>query len=154
MPKSLHTLDDARQAGQELLAICHNPACRRRQLVDLELVIFHVGAGHQLVPVRGQLHFSERMRCPACGQKGMFIWLGDRKDPEPMTGEGRLNYRVNVLDKAEGLIGTLAKVGHVGVAYAAFNGAIEAYPDRRVVLQEGAVIVLDSRLKVIRGGKA
>ncbi len=83
MPDYLRTLDDARKAGVEMLAICHQVDCRHTQVVDLVQLIHHVGAATRLVPIKGAVHFSERMRCPTCGSRGMFIWIAVPNEPEP-----------------------------------------------------------------------
>jgi len=152
MSKWIRTLGDAKEVGQELIAVCHNPACRHRQMVDLASVIHHVGAGHSLIPVRGQLHFSERMRCPVCRTKGMFIWIVEPKFSQPaFDGMGRA---VHVWDRTgTTLISTIARSGHVQVAQAAYEAAVAAYPDRRITLQDRAMVLHDSRLKVVKGGK-
>jgi hypothetical protein len=151
MNKPLHTLKDAVDAGLVLVAICHNMHCRHGQLVNLDLVVHHVGAAHSLVPVRGKPHFSERMRCPNCKYLGMFIWTEIRKDPEPfLNSQG---YVIKNWDKSSGaVISELGRVGHVSLAHAAYNAALGAYPGRRITLQEGGFVLRDSRFKIVSGG--
>ncbi|RUT32663.1 hypothetical protein EMQ25_05820 [Arsenicitalea aurantiaca] len=152
MPRTLKTLEDARVTGQELVATCLQLQCRHRWLVDLPKVIHYVGGAHSLWPVRGQRHFSERMRCPACNGKGVHIWMGVPKTPQPLMGG--LPYAVENRDVgSEVLVSVLAKVGHISVAHAAFEAAVQAYPGRRLSLTEGAFVLRDSRLVVVPGGK-
>ena len=146
MPKLSATLGDALDAGINFLAICHNVPCRYSQIVNLALVIEHVGARHSLIPVKGKVHFSERMRCPQCKSAGMFIATKNRQDPEPfLNGMG---YVINNWDKE-----TDNLISDVSVAHAAFAEAIQSYPGRRITLQEGGFVLRDSRLKVIEGGR-
>lgn len=152
MARVIRTLGEAREAGLAFVAVCHGVQCRHSQSVDLNQVIYHVGAAHSLMPLRGAIHFSERMRCPKCKSKGMSIWAEIKQDPEPLVGS--MGFSINNWDKMSGsLIGTIAKAGHVTVAEAAFNMAVSQYPGRRITLQEGGLVLRDNRLTVIKGGR-
>jgi hypothetical protein len=151
MPRELKTLGDVRDTGQSLLAICRNIRCRRRHPVNLDLLIDKVGSMHSLLPVRGQVHFSERMRCPDCGERGMFIWLGIPREPMPMMSG--MSYSVNNWMANDYLLSTLAQSGHVMVARAAYDAAVIAYPSRRITLQQGGFVLEDNRFRVVKGGR-
>ena len=51
------------------------------------------------------------------------------------------------------LISTVARSGQVTIAHAALEATIAAYPDRRITLQDRAMVLRDSRLKVLPGAK-
>jgi len=154
MARWLTTLGDARDIGQELVAVCHNVACRAQRFVDLEKVIHHVGAAHFLLPVRGAVHFSERMRCPACGSRGAFIWINEPKTPSPWFGNAEQS-QVNLWGQFNDntLETVVARTSRLEIGYAAYEGAVATYPRRHITLQEGSHVILDSRLKVIKGGR-
>ena len=48
---------------------------------------------------------------------------------------------------------TLVRASRTELGVAAFEQAVRLYPGRRVTLQEGALIIRDSRFDVIAGGK-
>jgi hypothetical protein len=154
MPDYLRTLDDAATARVQMIAVCHTINCRHTQDVDLQQVIFHVGAATPLVPIKGVAHFSERMRCPACKQRGMFIWVGVPRQPEPIFGTGTHPFKV--LDWGRGRRGILEReiaiLNNLEVAKAAFQVAVRVYPDHHITLQQGIFVMSDSRLSVIEGG--
>ena len=152
MTKWIQTLGEARDVGQELVAVCHGPECRHRQVIDLDRVIHHIGAGHRLLPVRGIVHYSEKLRCPQCGRRGMFVWLGEPKFPTPVFDE--MGHAVNVWDPSGTVLwSTIARSGNSLVARAAYDGARAAYPDRRITLQNGIRVLEDSRWTIIKGGR-
>lgn len=153
MPIYLKTLDDVQKAGQRMIAVCHQVDCRHSQIVDVARVIYHVGAAHQLVPVKGKVHFSERMRCPECDALGMFVWMDVPKDPEPSY---TAKHPFKILDWGKGhrdvLERELAICTNLEVARAAFEVACAVYPENHITMQQGAFITEDSRVKVIAGG--
>jgi len=151
----LRTLGDAHRVGQRLIAICHNVDCRRRVELNLDEFVYQVGAVTSLVPVRGAVHFSERMKCSVCGHVGAFLWIDEPKTPTPFFGDAS-NNQVNLWDKfrADVIETVVARTSRTEMGYAAFEAAKSIYPGRRITLQEGARIVLDSRMTVIRGGRA
>lgn len=152
MAPIVRNIGDVRDTGQELTAVCHNPMCRAARVVDLELVIHHVGAAHPIIPTLGLVHFSERMRCAACGQRGMFIWIREPKMPSPWFGSPT-NNQVNLWGTRGVLEQVVASTSRLEIGVAAFEAAVAQYPGRRVTLQEGAHLLRDSRLKVIKGKK-
>jgi hypothetical protein len=154
MPDYLKTLDDAVKAGVEMIAVCHAVECRHTRKVDLQQVIHHVGAATQLVPIKGNVHFSERMRCPECDSRGMFIWIAVPNQPEPAWGAGKHPHKV--LDWGKDgrrvLNREIAVINNLEVARGAFAIACKVYPDHHITLQQGAFVLEDSRLTVVEGG--
>lgn len=152
MPLSINTLGDLKRSGQDMIAVCRNIYCRHRQMVDLQMVIDHVGAMHPLLPAKGQIHFSERMRCPRCKQVGFYVWMGEPKEPEPVFSG--MSYAVNEWSRNdEILLTTIARIKHVEVAHATYQAALSAYPGKHLTLQQGTFLMQDSRLRLIEGGK-
>lgn len=153
MVRSIHTLGDVRNVGLKLLAICKNPACRRREYVDLDRMIELLGTARPLLPNRLEVHFTDRLRCSRCNEVGAFLWLEVPFDPKPLFD--KMGFKVNAWDRSgQHLIGTVAKATHEAVAHEAFTGATSAYPARRITLQEGARVMRDSRLRIVKGGAA
>jgi len=154
MPRWIATLDDARLLGQGLIAICHNPVCRRAVRIDLDGLIYHVGAAASVTPVRGAEHFSERMRCSACGHRGVFLWIEAPRYPEPLFGLSSQS-QVNLWGRGTGdLLDTvLIRASQLELGYAGYNAALDLFPGRRITLQEGMHVIQDSRFKLIAGGR-
>lgn len=151
--RPIHTLGDVRECGFDLVAVCRNPLCRRRQIVDLDRLITELGTMRPALPAPGEVHFTDKMRCQRCGQRGAFLWLDLPYDPRPLLSG--MGYKVNNWDgRTDALLSTVALVGHENVANFAFDGAVSAYPGRRITLQQGMRIIRDSRFSVLRGGKA
>jgi hypothetical protein len=140
VPRWVYTLEDAKRVGQELVAICHNPECRHRRMVDIDLVIRHVGGLHSLTPVRGVVHFSERMRCPRCKHRGMFIWIVDPKFPEPIFST--MANSVHLWnDSGITMYATVAQTSNIMIGWAAYRAAISEYPGKRITFQERARVI-------------
>jgi len=151
MPLQLHTLGHVRESGREMHAICHNVWCRHHQVVDLKKVIDHVGSATPLLPQKGREHFSERMRCPRCKQRGMFIWLDDPKDPTPFLNEMRA-WEVNELTQY-GTRHTIAMAINANVAAAAMDAAKGEYPKSDFIVQKGWWRIAHTGMRVVKGGK-
>jgi hypothetical protein len=154
VPRTINTLGDAWRTGQDFMAVCGNIECRCKRTLDLQELIKHVGELHPLVPVRGHVHYSERLRCPACKHRGAFVWMGPPKEPTPIFGEVRA-YQVNNWGRNDNgrLVSRIGLVGHVDVAHATFQAAVKAYSLHRITLQQGAFVLEDSGLRLIKGGK-
>lgn len=154
MPRSINTLGDVLRTGFGLIAVCGNIQCRLKRALDLREIVRHVGDLHPVLPARGHLHLSERLRCPRCGHRGSYVWLDIPNEPEPLYGQARA-YQVNAWSRySPGSIDTqIAVVGHVVVANAAFDSAVAEYRGSRITLQQGAYVLRDSRLAVVAGGK-
>lgn len=151
MVKQLHTLGDAHDVGLELVAVCRNVQCRHRVIIDLTRLIHAIGEGQPLLPVLRKVHFSEKLRCSACGERGAFLWPQEMKGPEPFFNAQ--SYHINEWWQGSNL-STVAKVSHVTVAHATFEAALDEYPGKRLTLQQGAYVIRDSRMKVLKGGRA
>ena len=153
MSRAIHTLGDARDVGLEIVAVCRNILCRRRTVLDVMALIYRLGEGRPILPERGKRHFSETMRCSVCNGLGAFIWPQEMKGPEPVITS--LQYQVNEWYGGNSTpIKLVASTGHVEVGHAAYEAAIAAYPGRRITLQQRAMVIEDSRFRVLRGGKA
>ena len=146
MSPVLKTLGEASFAQVEMVAICHKKECRYRQKVDLREVIQYVGAPHPILPAKGEAHFSERMRCPVCKTKGMFVWIEIPMEELPLYGGNRHLYRILDWGRVSGpLERELATSPNLEVARAAFDKARAIYPDKHFSLQQGARVIEDSR---------
>lgn len=148
----VNTLGDARRAQLRLVAVCHAIDCRHRWVLDLDHVIKYVGEMHGVLPVVGHKHFSERGRCPVCKNRGLYIWVETPLEHEPLFNG--LSYRVDAWTRfSNGIDTTVANVTHLEVAWAAYHSAIGAYPGKKITLRQGAFVLADSRMAVIRGGR-
>lgn len=151
MVKPILTLDEAKAARLEVVIVCRNPRCRHRASADLDLLIHHVGAAASMLPVRGQIHFSDRMRCSQCGTKGVLMWPTEMHGPEPLF-ETTKGMAVHTWQHSS-FHTVVARVLHINVAHAAFDAAVAAYPGHRVTLQEGMRVIRDDRFRILKGGK-
>lgn len=139
------TLDDVQKGGHELIALCRDTRCRFRKTIDLRRLIMNVGGWHQLLPKRGEPHFSDRMRCPSCKRMGMSLWLEPRLPPPRASSEP--NFRV--LDWGRtypySTFTMIATADNLMVARGAYVAAVLFYPDKWITLQQGAFVVEDSK---------
>ncbi|GLQ09266.1 hypothetical protein GCM10007913_11980 [Devosia yakushimensis] len=140
------TLEDVRNGGHELIAVCRDVRCRYQRTVDLRRVMLHAGGWTQLLPERGQLHFSDRLRCPFCKQRGMFLWLEPRIPP-PAAATSEPNFRV--LDWGRSYpfntFIMIATAQSLMVARAAYVAAVLVRPNNAITLQQGAFLIADSK---------
>lgn len=153
MPRPIRTLGDARDRGLRLVAVCDNPACRHRRDLDLALIIDHVGARHSVVPLKGQVHYSEMLSCQQCGGKGAFIWIAELPDVKPMFAG--LSYLINRWPSPDShtLIETVVRAGSEQVANVAFDASITHYPGDYLTLQQRSRVIRDNRFRVVIGGR-
>lgn len=149
--RQILTLEDAKKNRLEIIAVCRNVNCRHRGTVDLDTLIHNFGLARGLLPVRGEVHFSDKMRCSRCGQRGVLFWPAEVKGPEPIF-EAQKGLTVHTWQYND-YHNIVARVGHIMVAHAAFDAAVSAYPGRRVTLQEGMRVLRDDKLRVVEGGK-
>lgn len=139
------TIGDIINHGHRLIAVCREVTCRQSCYVDLEQMTLHVAPRSEILPVKGVVHFSDRMRCPACGHRGMFIWLepkviAPRLSAQPnfvITDHGR-NYPYNE-DRA------IATADNLMVGRGAYGAAASFYGTNRITLRQGAFVVADSK---------
>lgn len=153
MPRTIHTLGQAREAGLQLIAICDNMLCRCRRELDLVAVIEFVGARHPLTPLLGEKHFSERLRCPRCKSQGAFIWLMETPEPKPLTGA--LSYAVNrwPAPDSHALIETVLRANSEVVANVGFDAVTRSFPGDYLTLQQRGRVIRDTRFRIIVGGR-
>lgn len=149
--RTILTLEDALKNRLSIVAVCRNVACRHRGEVDVGLLIRNFGAARGLLPVRGEIHFSDKMRCSACGQRGVLFWPAELKGPEPLF-EANKGMTVHTWQHSS-YHTVVARVLHIQVAHAAFEAAVAAYPGHLVTLQEGMRVLRDERFRVLQGGK-
>ena len=149
----LRTLGDVREAGLAMLAVCHNKACRYTKPIDLEKLIGAIGSMQSLLPVKDQEHFSERMKCPKCKNKGMFVWVDFPKEPHPHINSA-LAFRLTAYDRlGERSPCDIARIGDRQIAQAAFEMAEAVYPRSRIEMSWHKQIIQASHLRMVRGGK-
>src|SRR5690606_9787656 len=106
-------------------------------------VIASVGNRHPVLPSPGLAHYSERMRCPVCGSRGMFVWPDERRfQPAPVP-----TYRI--LDHGREYPYTafreLATADNLFVGKGAYAAAAHFYYDHMITLQQGAFVLDDSK---------
>ncbi|WMT85548.1 hypothetical protein NO932_11480 [Pelagibacterium sp. 26DY04] len=149
----LRTLGDIRDAGLDMIAVCHNVSCRHTRQVDLGKLIKAVGEMQSLLPIKGQSHFSERMRCPECKHRGMFLWVEAPKEPNPHFSSA-LAFRV-VQEDRSGFrpMGEVARACNKEVAQAAFEVAEAIYPQSRIEMHWHRQVLQSSHIKPVAGGK-
>ncbi|MCZ4272478.1 hypothetical protein [Maritalea porphyrae] len=99
---------------------------------------------HELMPALGVRHYSERMSCPKCGERGMFIWSLSVEDPEPVSGGSQ--YQINAWENGV-LVATLCRASEFELAIAAFDVAVKVHQGKQITLQERARVLRDSYVK-------
>lgn len=135
-----------------MFAKCRNYLCRNEWLIDLAYVIRHVGPAHLLEPVRGRRHFSELMKCPECGYVGVNIEHGERLDHRP-TLDG-LHITIEEWDQRHRQMQAVhGRLRNITIAWATYEKTLEVFPTRRIMMREGAHLIVDSQMRVIEGGK-
>ncbi len=133
-----------------MLAICHNVSCRHTKPVDLPALVKAVGELASLLPVKDQVHFSERMRCPECRHKGMFLWVEAPKEPNPHINSA-LAFRVVEEDRT-GWRGMqeIVRTADKETAQAAFDVAEAIYPGSKIELHWHRSVLRSSHLKDVK----
>lgn len=141
------TLLEVRSAGHQLLAVCREVQCREKHPVDLDRLIGRLGARTQLIPERGQMHFTDRMRCPRCRRSGMNLWI-EPSAPKSLRGK-EPNFRVTDHGEAPfSRYDMIATADNLMVAKGAFYAAAHFYRGRRITLMQGALVIDDTRVKM------
>lgn len=149
----LRTLADVKNAGLNMVAVCHNMSCRHTKDVDLHALIKAIGEMASLLPVKGSPHFSERMRCPECGHRGMFLWIDAPKAPSPISNSA-LNFRVVAYDRMTGTAMTdVLRAADREVAQAGIEVAEAIYPKHRLEMTWHNRIIYQSHMKIVKGGR-
>jgi len=146
----IETLEDVRNGGHLLIAFCRHTNCRYQKEVGVDRLIQSVGARETLLPVRAELHFSDQMRCPSCKRRGMNFFV------RPSTGRKEIftksappkqpNFEIVNCGRAPfSDHDVIATSDNLMVGRGAYVAAAMFYPDRRVVLKQGAFVVADSK---------
>lgn len=146
-----NTLGDLQSAGHSLFAVCRHANCRYSKEIDVPRLIQSIGPHHYLLPDRGELHFSDKMRCPSCKRRGVNLWL--RPAPPKLKLVTRVepakqgNYEIRDWGKTYPFTTStvIATADNLFVARGAYIAAAGFYFDRRVTLQQGAFVITDSK---------
>lgn len=147
----MRTLGDASNGRLRVIAVCHNIACRAERELDLAQVIQFVGEKHPLTPRLGQEHYSEKLKCPVCKQRGAFVWPKHILEPEPVMAG--LSYKVNRWYDGT-LMETVGKASSEVVANVLYDSCLSHYPGDHLTLQQGIRVIRDSKVTVIEGRRA
>ena len=139
------TLDEVQQDGHQIIAVCRNAACRHARVADLGRMISRLGGKTPLLPLPDREHYSDRMRCPACKGRGMFVWFQPKlqrpvavKQPNYIIVDRGATYpfsEFNIIATADNLM----------VARAGYSAAAMFYDKHEITLQQGTYIIMDSR---------
>lgn len=145
-----NTLGDLLSAGHSLFAVCRYANCRYSKEIDVPRLVQSIGPHHYLLPDRGDLHFSDKMRCPSCKRRGVNLWLrpGEPKRqvlaPAPSK---QPNYEIKDWGKEYpyATCTTIATADNLFIARGAYIAAAGFYFDRRITLQQGAFVIADTK---------
>lgn len=139
------TLDEVIQDGHDIVAVCRDPDCRHSRYVDLRRVIGRLGGRTPLLPQAGKQHYSDRMRCPACKGRGMFVWF----QPKVEVSKPRKQPNYIVVDRGSiypfDQFNIIATADNLMVARGGYNAAAMFYHNHEITLQQGTYIIMDSR---------
>jgi hypothetical protein len=150
---NIRTLKDIKESGLTMVAVCHNVSCRHTKNVDLHALIKAIGEMASLLPVKDQPHFSERMRCPECKHRGMFLWVEAPKTPSPISNSA-LNFRVIAYDRMTAAAQTdVLRAADREVAQAGFEVAEAIYPKHRLEMTWHNRVIHQSHMKLVKGGR-
>lgn len=139
------TLDEVQEDGHAIIAVCRRPECRQAKVVDLTRIIGHLGRKTPLLPQPGREHYSDRMRCPACKRRGMFVWFQPKIiefSPERLP-----NYRIIDHGSAYpfGSFTVIATADNLMIARAGYTAAAMFYHGHMITLQQGTYVIIDSK---------
>lgn len=145
-----NTLGDVQDAGHSLFAVCRHANCRHSKEIDLPRLIQSIGPHHYLLPDRGELHFSDKMRCPSCKRRGVNLWLRPAEPKKQVftpTPSKQPNYEIKDWgkDHPHAVCTTIATADNLFVARGAYIAAAGFYFDRRLTLQQGAFVLSDTK---------
>lgn len=138
MTGSTKTILDAVCRQMDIWAICSNICCRYARVIDLRKLASIVGPDHSLIPQRDERHFSERLRCPKCHQRGAFLWGHFKRTSEPMDRNFGFSVRQWRVNNHMEILLFARDVTTATVAYEALN---EEQNARRLTLQHGARVI-------------
>ncbi|MFT6659334.1 MAG: hypothetical protein ACJAZW_002510 [Maritalea sp.] len=129
-----------------MVAVCHNMECRYSRAVDLDSVISRVGQLHRILPVLSVKHFSERLVCPNCSHRGMFVWTAVNDDVDPQI----VDPLFSIMEWDErGHCQPICQTKSFKIAVAAYDVAMLEDPRKHITLQERARLLKDSRAKCV-----
>lgn len=149
----VRTLKHVAESGAVMLAVCHAVGCRHTKPVDLPALMKAVGEMASILPVRDQPHFSERMRCPECGHRGMFLWVEQPATPSPVSNSS-LNFVVTAYDRETNRpLTDVLRAADRRVAQAGFDVAEAYMPRARLEMTWHNRIIHQSHMRLVRGGK-
>lgn len=145
-----NTLGDLQSAGHSLFAVCRHANCRYSKEIDVPRLIQSIGPHHYLLPDRGELHFSDKMRCPSCKRRGVNLWLRPAppraKQAPPFAPPKLPNF--TIVDHGRAPYAgheVIATADNLMVGRGAFTAAALFYGDRRISLKQGAFVIADSK---------
>jgi len=145
-----NTLGDLQDAGHSLFAVCRYAGCRYSKEIDVSRLVQSIGPHHYLLPNRGELHFSDKMRCPSCKRRGVNLWLRPA-EPKKQAGISTPSKQPNYEIKDWGreypfaTCTTIATADNLFIARGAYIAAAGFYFDRRITLQQGAFVLGDTK---------
>ena len=145
-----NTLGDLQDAGHSLFAVCRYAGCRYSKEVDVSRLVQSIGPHHYLLPNRGELHFSDKMRCPSCKRRGVNLWLrpaAPRAKQIPQVVPSKLP-NFTIVDHGRAPYAgheVIATADNLMVGRGAFVAAALFYADRRISLKQGAFVLADSK---------
>lgn len=150
---NIRTLRHIADTGATMLAVCHAVGCRHTRPVDLHKLMKAVGELASVLPVRDQSHFSERMRCPECGHRGMFLWVEQPQKPHPISNS-RMNFLVTAYDRETNrAISDVLRASDRRVAHGGFSVAEAIMPAARLEMTFQNRVIHQSHLRIVRGGR-
>jgi len=140
-----NTLDEVQQDGHDIIAVCRDQGCRHARYVDLDRVIKRLGGRTPLLPQPNQAHYSDRMRCPVCKGRGMFVWF----QPKVQKSKAQPQPNYIVVDRGSaypyGEFNIIATADNLMVARAGYSAAAMFFSNHEITLQQGTYILMDSR---------
>ena len=140
-----NTLAEVQQDGHDIIAVCRNKDCRHARYVDLDRMLKRIGANTPLLPQPYQEHYSDRMRCPVCKGRGMFVWFQPKI--EKPKAQRQPNYII--VDRGStypyGAFNIIATADNLMIARAGYSAAAMFFSDHEITLQQGTYVLIDSR---------
>jgi hypothetical protein len=141
MVGEIKTVFDAILKHLEVWAICSNVQCRHTRGLDLKKLAQFVGPYHSIVPKRGELHFSERLRCPKCRTRGSFLWANHQRPMDPAINN--YGFTVKQLD-ANKRVNTLLFARDVDTATIAYDALLDKREGVKLSLQHGSRVIKEN----------
>lgn len=145
-----NTLGDVQRAGHSLFAVCRYGNCRYSKEIDVPRLVQSIGPHHYLLPDRGEMHFTDKMRCPSCKRRGVNLWLRPaepRKEVISSAPAKQPNYEIKDWGREYpyATFTTIGTADNLFVARGAYIAAAGFYADRRITLQQGSFVMADTK---------